>query len=569
MTEAGPRGLILAAGYGTRLAPVTDHLPKPLLPVDGEPLLDRIIAKLLQAGIAPVAVNSHHLGEQVQEHLAAHADNDRLVHFAEPDILGTGGALDNAREFLATTPYFVVHNGDVLCDVELADLLTTHRTSGALATLLLVDWPAVNSVTLGADGVVRHIAGTAAAPPPKPGDRHLTYTGIGVFDRALLDDIGPGFSSLIDPLVRALKQDPQAVRGHAPRNLAWDDLGTLARWLKVAGGDSRTGAGFSLQRITGHGSNRRFWRLRQRSWSTVAMISPPTDNEFERFLAVGRFLAAHDLGPPRLLAVDEPARTVLMEDLGHDSLQAVAMAPGTSLAALQTLYEQVVDRLLALQAVTPKAQAECPLAVDRTLDLDQLRWETTYFRERFLEGHLGLAAETLAPLKAEFTALALAVARAPLVLLHRDFQAQNILLQHKQVRLVDFQGLRLGPLTYDLASLVWDPYVDLPAALRQDLVSRFAAGCAEVPADVIRAMTVTAGLQRVMQALGAYGFLGRVKGKAEFLAHIPAGVDRLQRLLTELAQRQNQSKTSADYLPPPLPHLTRLVATLVWPDSGG
>ena len=544
----GLRGLILAAGYGTRLAPVTDHLPKPLLPVGGAPLLDGIITRMLEAGISPLAINSHHRGEMVEGHLKDLPQADQLQSFPEADILGTGGALDNARNFLAASEAFVVYNGDVNCDVDLGELIKSHQESGALATLLLADWPAVNSVTLAKDGTVRHIGGTGDGPTPAPGDRQLTYAGVGVFDRRVLANIGPGFSSLITPLVKAMAKDPAAVRGYAPSPLAWDDLGTLGRWLSAAGPDARTPEGFQLTRLTGHGSDRNFWRLAHGNWTAVAMHSPPGDDEFERFLAVAGFLAKHDLGPARILSVDGPARTVLMEDLGTDTLHTLAQ---TADAAKH--YEQVVDHLLALQAVTAEADAECPLAVDRTLDLAQLRWETSYFRERFLQGHLGLENAVLEGLDEEFAALAASVADQPRVLLHRDFQSQNILIQDGQVRLVDFQGLRLGPLTYDLASLVWDPYVDIPAELRQHLVTRFAAGCPQAEPDLIRTMTVQAGLQRVMQALGAYGYLGHVKGKAEFLAHIPAALGNLELLLADLGKCPDG---------PELPGLTRLIATV-------
>ncbi|MDX2474620.1 MAG: phosphotransferase [Candidatus Krumholzibacteria bacterium] len=565
----GVRGLILAAGYGTRLAPLTDHLPKPLLPVAGKPLLDGIIKRLLTAGVAPIAINSHHLGDIVQTHVAAHEQADQLHSFPEADILGTGGALANARDFLGasgTSRAFVVYNGDVLCDVDLAALIADHHGSGALATLLLADWPAINTVTLGSDGAVRHIGGTGEVPLPGPGDRQLTYAGVGVFDRQVLDDIGPGFSSLIAPLVRAMARKPGSVRGFAPASLAWDDLGTLGRWLQAAGPDAHTTENFQLTRLTGHGSERRFWRLGRGGWSAVAMHSPPGDDEHERFLAVAGFLAKHDLGPARILAVDEPERTVLMEDLGPISLYALATDQTTDAAAVRQGYEQVVDRLLALQAVTPLAEAECPLAMDRVLDLEQLRWETSYFQERFLQGHLGCGAEDLVGLEDEFAALAAAVANLPRVLLHRDFQSQNILFHEHQVRLVDFQGLRLGPLTYDLASLVWDPYVDIPGELRQHLVARFAAGCGQPDPAEVGVMTTIAGLQRVMQALGAYGFLGHVKGKAEFLVHIPAALRNLHQLLTELAQWQRRPD-AADCLPGPLPCLTRLIATKAQPES--
>ncbi len=558
------RALVLAAGFGTRLAPVTDHLPKPLLPVGGEPLLDLIIDRLLAAGVPEVAVNSHHRGELVAAHVADHRHTARLVHFPEPEILGTGGALDNARGFLTQSSAFVVYNGDVLCDVDLADLLAAHHNSGALATLLLVDWPAVNSVTLTKTGTISHIGGTGGEPVSAPDDRQLTYAGIGVFERELLADIGPGFSSLIDPLVRALAKDPGAVRGYVPDAVAWDDLGTLTRWLNAAGSNAQTGAGFQLTRITGHGSDRQFWRLGYAEWSAVAMISPPHDEEFERFVAVGHFLAAQNLGPAEFLTVDEPGKTVLMEDLGTNSLWSLANAKSTEQSLVRGYYEQVVDQLLALQASTPQARANCPLAVDRTLGLDQLRWETTYFRERFLVGHLGLAESDLGGLEAEFATLAAVVAKAPLTLMHRDFQSQNILIQGPRVRLVDYQGLRLGPVAYDLASLVWDPYVDLSPTVRRQLVTRFAAGCTVAEPSVVSAMTITAGLQRVMQALGAFGFLGHVKGKAEFLDYIPAAVDNLRLLLQELAALQTDPEVAvAEQLPPPMPQLTGLINSIV------
>ena len=175
-----------------------------------------------------------------------------------------------------------------------------------------------------------------------------------------------------------------------------------------------------------------------------------------------------------------------------------------------------------------------------------LRWETDYFRERFLVGHCHLAPETVAGLDEEFETLATAVARQPLVLLHRDFQSQNILLRNGQVGLVDFQGLRLGPLTYDVMSLLCDPYVELSPDLQTDLLVRFCRGALslgvvqelQLTVKSLRAMAIAAGLQRVMQALGAYGFLGHVKGKTVFLAHIPRALVNLRRLLDELAQLQ-------------------------------
>jgi len=146
--------------------------------------------------------------------------------------------------------------------------------------------------------------------------------------------------------------------------------------------------------------------------------------------------------------------------------------------------------------------------------------------------------------------------------MHRDFQSQNIHLLDEAVRLIDFQGMRLGPLGYDIMSLVMDPYQDLPAELKEELLARFCvAADSELSPGQVRAMTVAAGLQRLMQALGAFGFLGHVKGKPAFLQHIPRAVAHLCWLLRELDKIQKEgTPEEKQWLPSAMPTLVRLVA---------
>jgi len=553
------RGMILAAGYGTRLAPVTDHVPKPLLNVAGRPLLDHVIDSLDRAGVADIGINTHHLSGMMADYIASRADRDRFTLFPENEILGTGGALDGARDFLGGTSSFLLHNGDVLCEVDLEPLVAEHRGTGTLATLLLVDWPAVNSVTMAGDGRIVSIAGRPV-PLDTSGARSLTYTGIGVFSSDILADIGPGFSSLIDPLVRALELGPASVRGYTPDRFDWSDLGTLARYLGAQEGRSvaeSASSGMLLDRITGHGSDRKFWRMAVGDWSAVAMISPQQDEEFNRFTEIAGFLDGQNLGGPALLSVAVADHAVLMEDLGSDSLLSLVKSEGSGSDAVAAAYRLTVDHLLVFQSATEAARSLCPSAVDRCLDYDSLRWETDYFKERFLVGHLGLNPADLTELDGEFHTLAETVAAHPQVLIHRDFQSQNIHLQDDRIRLVDFQGMRLGPLTYDLMSLLLDPYVALDTGLRAELMDRFAAASAgSFSTGDVRAMALAAGLQRIMQALGAYGFLGHVKGKRPFLDHIPAGLAALREILGELG---GESEVANRWLPGSMPVLKRIL----------
>ncbi len=637
-SAAVSRAMVLAAGYGTRLRPLTDRLPKPLVPVLGRPLLARVVEGLRAAGARRIAINSHHLPEQIarcveQLALTDHACEYRLLH--EPAILGTGGALVNARAFLDQGEPFLLHNGDVLTDLDLRALVAAHRADGALVTLALADDPATNSVLLAPDGTVLDINGRHAVAAAAGEARLLTYTGVAVIEPGLFRWLpGSGYATLVEALLSALADRPGAVRGFAPSPLYWNDLGTVARLLgahrdllvegrtawpraagqgaalylaegaevspeahvegflslgrgaRVAAGTRLTdcivldgvtvptgaawrhallglgwavtqeeneiphlaivrGAGFGpdtrVEPLVEQGSDRSFWRLCPPAGAAVPtavlMRAAADDPELPRYLAVGRFLHAEGLGGPRLLAADAARGAVLMEDLGDATLHRLAT---TTLEPLGELYRPVLDLLVDLQVRGTAAAARCPEAGDRLFDYDTLRWETDYFRQRFLVGSCGVPVEAAAALDEEFARLARAALAQPVVLMHRDFQSQNILFHDGRVRLVDFQGMRRGPLLYDVASLLRDPYVDLPAAERAAFLDYYRArlagqGGPDLDPPVLRRMAAVAGLQRIMQALGAFAFLSHVKGKAWYAQWIPAGLRQLDDLLGEIA----------------------------------
>jgi mannose-1-phosphate guanylyltransferase len=637
--EGVERAMVLAAGLGTRLRPLTDRLAKPLLPILGRPLLGTILDRLIAAGAGAIAVNTHHRAEDVRELVTGSEHAPRVTLFHEPEILGTGGGPANARGLLAEGDRFLLHNGDVLCDADLGALIADHRASGAAGTLLLTDWPEVNTVVTDPEGRVLRI-GRGGAPPAIE-VRRLTYTGIAVFERGFLDYVPEGPSSLVDALRRAMAEQPGSVRGFAPGGFLWSDLGTLTRYLDAHRGllggrrSGETGGarvhlaeasaidagarveGFAVlghrariesgarvrdvvlldgatvpegtavaravigpdwsvteeenererlilaaehvlaerrhseevlsvagrsERILGHGSDRAFRRIEDGRVSAVLMTVPPEDPEFHRFVAVGRFLSRQGFGGPRILAADPGRRFVLMEDLGRDSLHEAVThrVAADDAGARRDLYCRVLDRLVDLQVRGTRLvdEGECPEAGDRLMDHDTLRWETDYFRRRFLADVVGLPGDELDLLDEEFERLAAAALEQPVVLMHRDFQSQNILLHGDEVRLVDFQGMRRGPLLYDVMSLLRDAYVDLGKALRAELLEHYrlalaAAGGPSVDRPTLARMAATAGLQRNMQALGAFGFLSLVKGKSRFREHVPLGLRHLGEDLIE------------------------------------
>jgi mannose-1-phosphate guanylyltransferase len=220
------RAAVLAAGLGTRLKPLTDVRPKPLLPVLNRPLLGVVLAQLEAAGCFQVAVNTHHLADQVQDFLKSEPWSFQLSVSHEPEILGTGGGLRQLGEALREGPFLAV-NADILTDFDLAGVYRAHRP-GAVSTLVLHDCPAYNNVWVAGDGVVSigaaPPAGFAAAKP-------LAYTGVQVVAREMFHYIPAGGPY---DLVRAWREALEAgehmacltVSGHF-----WQDLGTPANYL--------------------------------------------------------------------------------------------------------------------------------------------------------------------------------------------------------------------------------------------------------------------------------------------------------------------------------------------------
>jgi mannose-1-phosphate guanylyltransferase len=238
------KAVVLAAGLGTRLQPLTDVCPKPLLPVLNRPLLGIVLAQLEAAGCYQVAVNTHHLADKVHDFLQAEPWSFALSVSHEPEILGTGGGLRQLAEILRTGPFLAV-NGDILTDLDLAGAFKSHQ-EGAVSTLVLHDCPPFNNVWVAGEAVV-----SIGAPPPGGTGSLLAYTGVQVVDPKMMHYLPTAGQSY--DLVQAWRQALAAgerlgaltVHGHF-----WQDLGTPENYL-AAHRRLMQGASPSLARIIG------------------------------------------------------------------------------------------------------------------------------------------------------------------------------------------------------------------------------------------------------------------------------------------------------------------------------
>ncbi len=226
------RALVLAAGYGTRLWPLTADRTKPAVPFLGRPLVVHALAALARLGVAEAAVNLHYRPDSVRaalRHLPAGLPRVRFSD--EPDILGTAGAMDPLRDFLGAGA-FVLMNGKVVCDLDLAPILEAHRRAGALATLVLVEnrrRERFREVLVGEGG---RLAGFGGMPDPAAaGPVPLAFTGIQVLDPAVLEYVPRGRASdtVRDVYPRALAEG-RTLLGLVAAG-TWEELSTPRRYL--------------------------------------------------------------------------------------------------------------------------------------------------------------------------------------------------------------------------------------------------------------------------------------------------------------------------------------------------
>jgi NDP-sugar pyrophosphorylase family protein len=231
------KGMILAAGYGERLWPLTADRTKPALPVLGKPLVGYTAEYLARFGIREAIVNLHHRPESVERALGDGSQfGVKLEYVHEPVILGTSGALDNARQFLEGET-FVVINGKLITDIDLNAALAEHRRQSALATLVLRENQKRErfSTVEVRDGLVKGFGGMPSLPAHNPtGAAPLMFTGIQILEPRIFDYIPRGvFShSTVEVYPRAIAKAERIV-AHVADGM-WYELSTLQRYLDIS-----------------------------------------------------------------------------------------------------------------------------------------------------------------------------------------------------------------------------------------------------------------------------------------------------------------------------------------------
>lgn len=227
------KAMILAAGLGTRLRPLTNTIPKPLLPVGGTPLIVWNLLLLRHHGIRDVIINLHHLGDLIEKELGDGSTvGMRISYSHEPRILGTGGGLKQAERFFEGESFLVL-NGDTLCDLDVGALCQFHREENPLATMVVRDDPDVDrwgALELDVDQRILRINGRGRGGEGPVVKR--MFAGVHIIHPRLLRTLPAGReSSIIDAYAREIERG-EPVFGYTLHGY-WSDVGTPQRYAEA------------------------------------------------------------------------------------------------------------------------------------------------------------------------------------------------------------------------------------------------------------------------------------------------------------------------------------------------
>jgi N-acetylmuramate 1-kinase len=290
-----------------------------------------------------------------------------------------------------------------------------------------------------------------------------------------------------------------------------------------------------VEAIVKGGSDRRFFRLRWQSEQhpdMVLMFYTHERSDNAKFVPATHRLAKRGVNVPHLFDHDEERLAVWMEDLGALDLHSLRNHDWDTRRAG---YEWTLDQAAKIHSATSDTLSKGDLlTLEPQFDEQLYLWEQNYFLDHYVGAHRGKAITVDAQPEAHeaLRKLRRGLDKEPRNLVHRDFQSQNVILRENSAWLVDYQGLRLGLAEYDLASLLYDPYVTFTDEQREELLIYYAVTTGRTLLDIERNFYRCAA-QRLMQALGAYGNLSRNLNKPAFAQHIPAAERNLRSVISK------------------------------------
>ncbi len=615
------KALILAAGMGTRLLPYTKIKPKPLFPLNGTPVLKQTIEKLIDAGCTDIIINTHHLHRQIENFIEKMDFSANIETRYEPELLDTGGAIKNVRDFMGDSTFFVI-NSDIVSNIDLNKVWSFHINGNWIVTLVMHDYHEFNKVKLneinfitGFKSTKQHnleetSAGHQACikiydskpksnlPQSDSQEKLLAFTGIQVVSSEIFQYMPPynKFSSI--DIYDMLAQKGNYVKAYICTDAYWNDIGTINTYEKecllhisikcfnkiynkqVNNGKYKTPGALPLsgkisdnaslydtnfnlysiidklkiEKLKGDGSDRKWFRIKISDKFYKELFKPSesliiahhgiypeytensnTDNscyrEIDSFIAIGKMLLSVGVSVPEIYEYDLFSGMVALEDLGDVHFQEIINSLDSKDKIIQW-YKKICDNLINFSINGIKkfdsSYTYQTKEYSRQLIIEN---ECKYFINSFIQGYLKKTIK-FDDLKEIFEFIAdNALQYSFAGLMHRDMQSRNIMIKNNNIFFIDFQGARKGPLQYDLASLLIDPYVDLDTEIREKVLkycTKKINGLTGFNEDKFIKCFRFCSITRNLQILGAFGYLSMVKGKKFFENYIPIALKTLK-----------------------------------------
>ena len=277
--------------------------------------------------------------------------------------------------------------------------------------------------------------------------------------------------------------------------------------------------------LTGDASDRRYYRVLVRDSTPIVLALHAGAIDYARmpFVAIAKLFSEVPLPVPRILHHSDALGILGLEDLGDVTLQAhLGAAESAEHAAL---YRQAVGFIATLQERGYELESEEYPPYRVAFDVEKLTWELEFFVRHYLLAYKGASPSEAerAALRQEWSSIVEELAGEPRVLCHRDYHSRNLMLHNGSLYIIDFQDARMGPDTYDLASLLRDSYVDLSAPQVDSLIAYFLAhkgGVAGGEQEFRRRFDLMA-VQRNLKALGTFGYMTTSRNNTVYIQYIP------------------------------------------------
>jgi N-acetylmuramate 1-kinase len=290
-----------------------------------------------------------------------------------------------------------------------------------------------------------------------------------------------------------------------------------------------------VDEIAGDASTRRFYRATAGKKAGILIVHPEPLSRDAPLFSNHRVLESIGAPVPGILASDPDHGLVLTEDLGDVTLQKhlLSTRPGRRLAEAARLYRDACDLIVRLHRKGEAALVPGDFAATCALDRERFLFELDHFHRHFIIGHRNMTPGSAddAILHAFYADLAEECDRLPRVYCHRDFQSRNLMLSRGRIRLIDFQDARMGPYTYDAASLLRDSSLDLDPEMVDEMLDRLAGALDLAPEEFRRDFDLVA-LQRNLKDLGTFGYMATVRGRPEYLEYVPRTLRSIKNTLT-------------------------------------